>query len=321
MKRRDFLVSASAITMSILAALPAMPALADWNPSRPINAIVPYGAGGGTDTIARALAASIGDALPVPVVIVNKPGASGIVGATAASNANADGGTVLITSAGSFVLNSIMRDLNVDPFENFSTIAQVGDLNTSVMVPSNSPFQTLDDLIKAAKANPGTLRWSHTGRGSFHHVAGQGFLNATGLEAVDVPFSGGSATRAAVLGGQVDFGMIGIQQAAGFKDELRPLALVAKDRDTFATDVPTFEELGISVPLVSSPIVVFASAGTPDDVLDTLQSAVKAAVSSADFAELMAKGNNAPAYLSGAEATDKLIRMRDEARAIIDNLN
>lgn len=318
MLRRTFLNSTTAAAALTLAGLPAF---AEWAPRRPISAVVPYGAGGGTDTIARALTASIRDALPVPVVIVNKPGASGIIGATDVANATPDGGTILITSAGSFVLNSIMKELDVDPFENFIPIAQIGDLSTSVMVPTASPFQTIDDLIAAAKANPGSLRWAHTGRGSFHHVAGQGFLNTANLEAIDVPFKGGSATRAAVLGGQVDFGMIGIQQASGFKDELRPLALVSAVRDTFATDVPTFEELGVSVPLVTSPIVVFAPAGTPDDVVTTLQAAVQAATASEGFAEIMANGGNAPAYLPSKETTTKLMTLRDQAKQIISTLN
>ena len=318
MNRRHFLVSSAA---SAIALISAAPALAEWTPRRPINAIVPYGAGGGTDTIARAIAAAMSDALPVPVVIVNRPGASGIVGATSVANATADGSTIMITSGGSFVLNSVMKELEIDPFEDFVTIAQIGNLTTSLMVPVDSPFQTAEDLIQAAQAAPGSLRWSHTGRGSFHHVAGQGFLNAMGLTAVDVAFKGGSATRAAVIGGQVDFGMIGIQQLAGFTQELRPLALVSDERDLFAPDVPTFAELGLDVPLISSPIAIFAPKGTPDDVVSALQDAVATAAATDSFKELMANGNNAPSYLSGADTRAKLMQMQQDARAIVASLN
>jgi len=318
MNRRHFLVGSAA---SAIALISAAPALAEWTPRRPINAIVPYDAGGGTDTIARAIAASMSEALPVPVVIVNRPGASGIVGATSVANATADGSTIMITSGGSFVLNSVMKELEIDPFEDFVTIAQIGDLTTSLMVPVNSPFQTVEELIQAAKAATGSLRWSHTGRGSFHHVAGQGFLNAMGLTAVDVAFKGGSATRAAVIGGQVDFGMIGIQQLAGFTQELRPLALVSDERDMFSPDVPTFAELGLNVPVISSPIAIFAPKGTPDDVVSALQEAVAAAAATDSFKELMANGNNAPSYLSGADIRAKLMQMQQDARAIVASLN
>lgn len=317
MNRRHFLAGSAA---SAIALSSAAPALAEWMPRRPINAIVPYDAGGGTDTIARAIASSMSEALPVPVVIVNRPGASGIVGATSVANAAADGSTIMITSGGSFVLNSVMKKLEIDPFEDFVTIAQIGDLTTSLMVPVDSPFQTVEALIEAALAAPGSLRWSHTGRGSFHHVAGQGFLNAMGLNAVDVAFKGGSATRAAVIGGQVDFGMIGIQQLAGFTQELRPLALVSDERDLFSPDVPTFAELGLDVPLISSPIAIFAPKGTPEDVVSALQDAVATAAATDSFKEMMSNGNNAPSYLSGADTRAKLMQMQQDARAIVASL-
>lgn len=316
MNRRAFL---STSALSALAF--AVPAFAEWTPTRPIEAIVPYDAGGGTDTIARALAGAMGDILGQPVVVANKPGASGIVGATAAANSAPDGSTMLITSGGSFVLNSVMQALDIDPFEDFIAIAQIGDLTTSIMVPANSPYQSLDDLIAAAKAAPGSLRWAHTGRGSFHNVAGQGFLNALGLSAVDIAFKGGSATRAAVIGSQVDFGMIGIQQLAGFETELRALALVSDARDSYAPDVPTFAELGVQVPLITSPIVAYAPKGTPDDVVAGLRSAAAAAASSDGFKELMANGKNSLAYLDGPETTAKMMQMRDDAKAIVSSMN
>lgn len=318
MNRRHFLTRAA---VSVLAMTTALPALAEWTPKRPVNAIVPYNAGGGTDTIARALAASLTDALPTTVVVVNKPGASGIVGATDVANSAPDGGTILITSGGSFLLTSLLKELDIDPFDDFVAIAQIGDLTTALMVPTNSPFQTLDDLISAAQAAPGSLRWAHTGRGGFHHIAGQGFLDATELTAVDVAFKGGSDTRAAVMGGQVDFGMIGIQQLAGFEAELRPLALVSDARDMFATQVPTFAELGHEVPLISSPVVIFAPKDLPADLAASIEQAVAAATATEAFKEQMVGSKNAPVYLSGADANAKLMQMRDDARAIIAKLN
>ena len=318
MDRRQFLRVTGASALAIVAASAAQ---AEWKPRRPINAIVPYDAGGVTDVTARAITTAMGESIPVPLVIVNKPGASGIVGATAAANAKANGSTILITSAGSFVLNSIMKDLEIDPFEDFIPVGQVGDRAASIMVPMDSPFQSAADLVAAAKANPGSLRWAHTGRGSFSHVAGQGFLNSKGITAVDVAFKGGNSARTAVIGGQVDFGIIGIQQAAGFANELRALALFATERDSFATDVPTTVELGIEAPMISSPTVVFVPAGTPDDVVKTMSAAVEKAAGSAQFKELMANGNNTPKYLPGPELREKLLRMREEARATVASLS
>ena len=136
MDRRLFLkttLCSTALAMSSTAAF------AEWKPSRPVNLIVPYSAGGGTDSFGRALAASSKAALPVPIVIVNRPGSSGITGATEASAARPDGGIFLMTSAGSFTLTSLLRNTDINPFDSFIPVAQIGRLTTSLMVPLLKP--------------------------------------------------------------------------------------------------------------------------------------------------------------------------------------
>lgn len=318
MNRREFLRVSAAASALVLVAGKA--ALAEWKPRRPINVILPYKAGGGTDAFARAASAAAKGLLPVPLVVVNKPGSSGITGATEASRARADGSTVMMTSSGSFLLTSMLRDTKVNPLDSFRIVAQVGNLTTSLMVPKDSPFQTVADLVAAAKADPGSLRWAHTGRGGFHHVAGQGFLDANGLQAQDVPFKGGSATRAAVIGSQVDFGFIGVQQAAGFENELRVLALNAGERDGVMKDVPTLPEQGFSFVDVSSPIILFAPKGTDDEVVSSLEAAMREIAASPKFAELMFAQGNAPAFLDGAAAEARLRAMKEQAAPIIAKL-
>ena len=323
MKRRNLvktMAGIAAVVAVVMMAMAPVSALAEWTPKRPINMIVPYKAGGGTDSFGRAVSASTKGILKVPVVIVNKPGSSGITGATAAFNARPDGTTMMMTSAGSFLLTSMLRNTEINPLDSFKIVAQIGNLTTSLMVPQNSPYKTVQDLVEAAKANPGKLRWAHTGRGGFHHVAGQGFLNQNGIKAVDVPYKGGSATRAAVMGGQVDFGMIGVQQAAGFEGKIRVLALNAPTRDKVMKDVPTFKEQGFDFIDVSSPIVVFAPKGVDDEVIGGLAAALEKIAATPKFSELMYKNGNAPAYLD-AKATEKRLRtMKEQAEPIIDSL-
>jgi tripartite-type tricarboxylate transporter receptor subunit TctC len=318
MDRRKFLKSTA--SASVLTLTTGGAAFAQWQPRRPINIILPYNAGGGTDSFARAVAAVSDQVLPVPVVVVNRPGSSGITGATVAANARPDGTTFMITSAGSFLLTSMLRETDVNPFDSFRIVAQLGNLSTSLMVPASSPYQSVDDLVADARARPGALRWAHTGRGGFHHVAGQGFLNANGLDAVDVPFRGGSATRAAVIGGQVDFGFIGVQQSAGFENELRVLALNAPERDTMMSGVPTFAEQGYEFVDISSPILVFAPNGVDEDAIVGMQSAIERITALPEFAEIMATRGNAPVYLNGADATARLLAMKDAAEPIIASL-
>lgn len=316
MERRDFIK----IGLSASTILAAGPALAEWAPRRPINAILPYSAGGGTDALARAAAASADGILPVPLVIVNKPGSSGITGATEAAAARPDGNTIMVTSSGSFLLTSMLRDTDVNPFDSFEIIAQIGNLTPAVIVPANSPFQTVQDLVDAAKTNPGSLRWAHNGRGGFHQVAGQSFLNRNNLEAQDVPFKGGGPTRAAVIGAQVDFAFVGIQQAAGFENELRVLALAAPERDPIRDDVSTLAELGFDYVAVSSPIVFFAPKGTDPEIVSGMEAALKAITETEHFAELMRERGNVPAYLSGAETEARLRQMQEETQPVIDAL-
>ncbi|MBO9446978.1 tripartite tricarboxylate transporter substrate binding protein [Ruegeria sp. R14_0] len=318
MERRTFLKTSALASVGL--ALSGTAAFAEWKPRRPVSIILPYKAGGGTDSYARAVASASDGLFPVPFVVVNKPGSSGITGAVEASRSRPDGTAVLLTSAGSFLLTSLLRETDVTPLDSFRIVAQIGKLTTSLMVPMNSPYQTLDDLVADIKARPGEVRWAHTGNGGFHHVAGQGFLDSNDLEAVGVPFKGGSATRAALIGEQVDFGMIGIQQAAGFENELRPLALNSDQRDAFMTEVPTFAEAGYDAVDVSSPIIMFAPKDTPDDVVAGLEAAMKEITESEAFINAMAERGNAPVFLPGPEAEANLRAMKDNVSSIIGAL-
>ena len=323
MLRRTILAAfAAAIAMPATLAFTATDARAEWKPRRPVNVILPYSAGGGTDAFARAVAATVEAEkfLPVPMVVTNKPGAGGITGATEAAGARPDGSTILITSAGSFLLTSMMKDTPVSPLNDFEVIAQFGDLDPAILVPAGSPYQTLGDLAEALKANPGTLRWAHNGVGGAHNVAGQSFLDANGFQATGVPFKGGGPTRAAVIGSQVDFAVVGIQQAAGFESELRVLGLLAPERDGIASDVPTVPEQGFEFVEISSPIVAFAPKGTDPAILKDMEALFEKVAASPTFAETMKARGNVPEFLSGPEARKRLEALSEGAKATIDSL-
>ncbi|CTQ48315.1 Bug family tripartite tricarboxylate transporter substrate binding protein [Jannaschia donghaensis] len=319
MKRRTLIALAAALICPF--ALTGT-ALADWAPNRPVNVILPYAAGGGTDAFARAVAAAAEaeGVLSVPMVVTNKPGAGGITGATEAAGARPDGQTIMITSAGSFLLTSELKDTPVHPLEDFEIVAQVGDLDPAILVPMDSPHATLSDLVAALQADPAALRWAHNGVGGAHNVAGQAFLDANDLQATGVPFKGGGPTRAAVIGAQVDFAVVGIQQAAGFENELRVLGLLAPERDGIASDVPTVPEQGFDYVEVSSPIVVFAPKGTDPAILADMQAAFERIAASDAFADAMRDRGNVPEYLPGDAARARLEAMRDATAGVIADL-
>jgi tripartite-type tricarboxylate transporter receptor subunit TctC len=317
MDKGTLLAAAVAVT-----AFGAGPVLADWDPQRPVNVILPYSAGGGTDAFARAVSAAVEaeGLLDVPLVVTNKEGAGGITGAAEAAGARPDGQTMMITSAGSFLLTSMLKDTPVSPLEDFEIVAQIGDLDPAILVPIASPHETLADLVAAMEAAPGSLRWAHNGLGGAHNVAGQSFLDANGIEATGVPFQGGGPTRAAVIGSQVDFAVVGIQQAAGFESELRVLGLLAPERDGIASDVPSVPEQGFEFVEVSSPIVAFAPKGTDAEIVAGMEDMLRAVAASESFAAAMADLGNVPEFLSGTEARARLEALRDATADVIDGM-
>jgi tripartite-type tricarboxylate transporter receptor subunit TctC len=317
MKRRTFIASA-AVAATILSA--GVASAQEW-PIRPINLVVPYNAGGGTDAYARAIAAAARDILRTPVIVVNTPGSGGLNGAAQVLNARPDGYTMLLTSGGSFLLSTLTRDTDIDALESFEFVAQVGRLNTSLMVPANSPFQSVQDLIDAALADPGALRWAHSGRGGFHYFGGLGFLAENGIAAQDVPFQGGGPTRAALIGEQVDFGFLGVQQGAGFDEQLRVLAVNSPERDTIMTEVPTFAEQGVGYADVSSPVIVFAPSGTPAEIVTAMETALASITATPEFAETLLGGGTGPVYGTGAEAEASLRAMADAVTPLVEELS
>ena len=286
-------------------------------PRRPINIIVPYKAGGGTDAYARALSAVAGDTLPVPLVVVNKAGSGGLNGAQSLVGARPDGYTLMLTSGGSLLLSTLTRNTRIDALDSFELIAQIGRLTTSLVVPANSRFKTVQDVIDAAKADPGSLRWAHAGRGGFHHVSGLGFLAANNLNIQDVPFKGGSPARAALIGEQVDFGFIGVQQSRGFEEQIRVLAVNAKQRDSVMDGAPSFSELGIPFADLSSPVLVFAPKNTPSDVLAILEKTFREITATPRFVELMSNQGAAAVFVGGGEARMLLARIKEDVQPLV----
>lgn len=319
MKRRTFMAGALASGTAIVAS--PVPVGAQSFPTRPITIIVPFAAGGGVDAYARALAAVAAQGhVSVPLVVANQAGSGGLNGAQSLLSARPDGHTVMLTSGGTFLLSTLTLNTEIDAIESFAFAGQIGNLMTSLMVPASSPFETVEDLIAAARAAPGRLRWAHSGRGGFHHVGGLGFLAMNGIEAQDVPFQGGGPTRASLLGRQVDFGFLGIQQLAGFENQLRALAVNSDTRDAVMTEVPSFAELGIPFARVSSPVVMMAPKATPPAVLAAIEDMLRRICAESAFAELLAAGGAGPDFVDAASAEAALRAMHADVLPLLDQI-
>ena len=234
-------------------------ALSSDYPTKPINVMVGYAAGGGTDSYARTLSSFIHEHLGMPFMITNKPGASGFIAAKAVADAKSDGYRLYVMAPGPFFIKDVLDGdkAKVKPLEVFRPLGTVGVLNTSLMVPMDSPFKTAKDFVNYYKSNPDKVaRWANTGNASLHTLGGHAFLQANGIKAQTIPHKGGAKARLSIISKQVDYGFVGIQLLAGFDTKMRPLGALGNTRDPNYPDVPTVEEAGLPPMGIANPMMV-----------------------------------------------------------------
>lgn len=254
-------------------------------PSKAIRMIVPYSAGGGADNAARIIAKALGDTLKQPIVIENKPGASGSIGATQVARATADGYTLLY-DASSFSINPVLRKLPYDPLKDFIPVSKAVSSPYLMVVPENSPYDSVKSYVDAAKDKPGKLTFASYGIGSPVHIVGELLKQETGIDIVHVPYKGGAPALVDVMGGVVDTYFANAASAMSYirGNKLKALATTAAKRGDDLPDVPTMEEQGVKMD-VSEWNGIFAPAGTPEPVIKTLSEAVTTALNDPDTAK------------------------------------
>ncbi|MBF9034343.1 tripartite tricarboxylate transporter substrate binding protein [Rhodobacterales bacterium HKCCE2091] len=305
-------------TALALAALPA--AAQDW-PGQPVTVLIPFSPGGANDTVARTMGSALEETFGVPFTPVNATGAGGFVAAQQLVAGRADGYTVSHQSLGTFILTSLMNEQQVDPLEDLTFVAQMAQLTSAVAVPASSEYETLQDLIDALQASDGSMTWGHTGEGGFHHVNGVSFLDAIGAEGRDVPFDGSSASRAALLGEQIDYAILSTSNYLGFENELRFLAFFSDSADAVLPDVPTMGDLGIDLVYVETPSVWVVPAGTDQAIVDQLSAAISEVVGSDAYRDELISLGITPAYRDGAEVRELIQNRIGGWQAIIDGLD
>ena len=309
MKRRGF------VTAGLL--LPAWPVSAqDRFPSRPIQMIVPFPPGGVADITARPVAHVMGRLLKQSIVVVNKPGAGGSVGAAQAARAAPDGYTLLMALSSISVLPVADR-LQGRPaayeLDQFAPIALICADPTVLVVRADGPYKTLKDLVDAAKAKPGTINYGSSGVYGTLHVAMEIFAQAADIKLFHIPYQGGGPAVAALLGGQIDALASGPAPAIGQikAGKMRALAVWGDKRLASMPDVPSMKELGYDATFyIWSGL--FAPASTPQPIVTALRDATKRTVEDAEFKEAMGKVETPIDYLDAPEF--KIFLDRDAAR-------
>jgi len=259
-------------------------AFAQDYPNRPIRLIVPFSAGGGTDTIARSLGSLMATRFSQPVIIENRPGGSTIIGSDVVAKSPPDGYTLLVATLAHAVNPSMQPKMPYDTDSAFAAVTLIGSSHNVLVVRPDSPFRTVQDIIDAAKKSPDKYTFASQGGGTSAHLAGELFKNLAKVDLVHVPYKGAGPALTDLLGGQVDMMFATNAAVAGFiaSNRLRPLAVTAPRGHSKMPGVPTIDE---TVPgyLVDSWYALYAPANTPSPVIETLLNAVKAAVTDETF--------------------------------------
>lgn len=274
---RRALVSTSLCAMALWLAAPVM---AQGFPSRGLRIVVPFAAGGAGDLTARIVGAELSQSLGQPVTIENRPGAGGVVAADTVARAEPDGHTLFLMSNGTAVTAGLFKSLPYDTVKDFTPVSTLGSFDLAVLVPADSPFKTLGELVAFAKAHPNKLNIGSINIGSTQNLAAELFKSSAGIDAQIVPFNGTPALIGALRSQQVDVGVeiLGPALAQIQAGAFRALAVTGPKRSRVLPDVPTAVEQGLKGFVASSWNALAAPARTPRDVVMRLNRDINAAL-------------------------------------------
>ena len=290
--------SVLSIALAALCLLAAPLALAQAYPAKPVKLIVPFPPGGPTDIVGRFVATKLSEALGQQFVVENRAGAGGTVGSEVASQAPADGYTLLYGSTSTLAMApSLYRKLGYDPRKSFAPISLVSSGPMLVAVNASVPANTLAELIALAKDKPGSLNYASAGNATPPHLAAEMFKSMAGVNLVHVPYKGGGPALQAVTAGEVQILFEGLvtllpQIKSG---RLRALAISAAARDPALPDVPTSAEAGLPAFQVNFWSGLVAPAGTPPEVVATLNAALRQVLAGGDAKATLTRFGLAPA--------------------------
>lgn len=280
--RTGLLLLASAMCASI--------AFADAYPDKPIRLVVPFPAGGPTDMVARPLAQFLGEQLKQSVIVDNRGGAGGGIGAEVVAKAPADGYTLLMATVGTQAINATLyRKLGYDPVKDFTPISLVAAAPVALVVHPSVPVSSVAELIALAKSKPGSLNFGSAGNGTPGHLTGEMFRASTGVDLKHVPYKGSAPALSDLLGGQIQIMFDPLQSvlAQVRAGRLKLLAISSKSRSPAAPDVPTFAEAGLKDFEATAWWAVFAPASLPPAIAARLNTSVNAVVNSPAFRALL----------------------------------
>ncbi|WP_439686205.1 Tripartite-type tricarboxylate transporter, extracytoplasmic receptor component TctC [Cupriavidus oxalaticus] len=292
-----------ALTSSLmLAAAPAASAQPQY-PSKPIRLVVPFSAGSATDILARILGSKMAEGGSYQVIVDNRPGAGGTVGATGVAKAAPDGYTLILVSVGHAINATLYPKLGYDTVKDFAPVSLVASVPNVLVVNAASKYKSVRDVVAAAKATPGALNFDSAGSGSSTHLSGELFKMQAGIDITHIPYKGTGEALTDVMAGRGDMMFAPTVSAMPFvrQGKLRALAVTTPKRASALPDIPTVAESGFPGYAFDSWFGILAPAGTPREIVDALNAEIGKALSSPDVRERLAAQGAEPRRSSPQE--------------------
>lgn len=297
-------------SLALVAALTASPAAAEY-PEKPVTLVIPYKAGGSTETMARVFSVALGNALGQKVIVQTKPGGGGAIGATDVSNAAADGYTLLFAAATTLLWPPLTQDVEYT-LDSFDYVGKITDYQQAIVAKADAPFDTLEELMEYAKTNQlNYADQSAVSRTFIDYIGAE-----EGVEWTGIPTKGGGEMVPFLLGGKIDFAWSGgVHNRYG--DDMKVLASMNGGRLLASPDVPSISETyNVSMP---SQAVIAVPAGTPADVIAKIEAAMEAASKDEDFIDLVTNKLQFPVSFIGSEAlTKEIVTIVDGLKLVIE---
>ena len=307
-----------------LAAMVTPVSAAEQFPTRPIRVIVPYAPGGNVDISARIIAPPLGEVLGQTVVVDNRPGAGGNLGASLVAKATPDGYTLLVGSSGPLSVNPVIfKSLPYDTLKDFAPISTVQAVPLVVLAGPKSNINSIADVITAAKARPGKLTMASAGAGTTNHFAIELFAHMANVKLLHVPYKGSGPALSELLGGQVETMIDQLAASIGYVRDgrLKVLAVTTQQRAAALPNVPTLEELGYKGYQAATLLGLLAPAGTPRPVVGKLNAAVRKIMDNNAVAERFRGLGANPGASSPEEFTTRIRDELEQWRSLVKQLN
>ena len=302
------------LTLGALCAVHSAPTFAQAYPSKPVTVVVPFSPGGGTDIGARLIAQKLTAKWGQSVIVENRAGAGGLVGADLVAKAKPDGYTLLVGNVGTQAINQSLYKMPYNADTAFAPISMIAELPFVMLAGPSVNAKTPKEFVALAKAEPGKRTYASSGQGGSPHLTAEIFQGAAGVKLTHVPYKGGGPAMTDLMAGHVDILFASVLEGSGHvkAGKLKALAVSSATRSPALPDVPTLAEAGIANSESGSWIAMFAPTGTPQAIVDKIAADIKEAVAQADTKQTLIGQGATPWSTTQSEL--KAIIERDRVR-------